>query len=253
MQDNTRKIYNVILNNYVSSVPKDKLLTVEGVDLFLDQLRAKGFNTNTLRLYYYSLKKSFSLNNVEIKLNDPPVIDDDEVNRHIYKPSQVIKLIKQAREMGGIYSKAMALSTTYGLRRTELSNFKMKDLNLEDSSIKVKAAKHGRTALHLVPTEIMRCINNDIEMKSIATMSRVFNKIANIVGINEKFAGWHSIRRALVSSLVREANQDKVIRFMRWKTRTMIDIYHIKDPREDLYIFERHPFLPYWALGESNE
>jgi len=247
MNKNSESIYNIILKQYIELIPKKQLLKRQGIEEFLNILRKRGFKSNTLRLYYYSLKTTFALNKIKVDFCDPPVLDEDEVLRHIYSKDQVITLIREARRLGGIYSKAMAISTTYGIRRTELSNLKEDCFNFNENTVKIKAAKHGRTVIHLIPDEILPYIQNDIKMKSIATMSRVFNKIAANVNLKSYKSGWHSIRRSLVSCLIRESEQEKVIRFMRWKTKTMLDIYHIKDPREDLYIFERHPFLGCWT------
>lgn len=246
MQSNTEDIYNTVLRSYVQSVPKELLLTKQGVDIFLNLLKEQGYADNTIKLYFFSLKTSFKRNNLEIDFGEAPKVREGEIVRHYYTKDKVITLIQAAREFGGIYAKAMALSTTYGLRRTELSNLKLKDFKPDLNTINVLTAKGGRPTEHLVPEEIMPYINNNIAMKSLATMSRVFNRIAESVNLKEDESGWHSIRRSLVSNLVRACDHDKVIRFMRWKTRTMLDIYHIKDPTEDLYILENHPFLKYW-------
>lgn len=246
MKINSKNTYDCILRTYIALVPKDKILKEEGLKLFIDKLQSKNYAQNTIRLYYYAIIKSLKSIGIVISV-DPPDIEEDSINRHIYKMNEINRLIHSSIELGGIYTKSMVLSTIYGLRRTEISNLNIKNINIEEKVIKIKAAKGGKNVQQLIPDIIVRYLDNSIKFLSTSGMSRIFNEIANNARVNIKHAGWHSIRRSLVSNLLLNGvPQDVVLGFMRWKTHTMLDIYHIRDPREDIVVFAKHPFIDMW-------
>lgn len=247
MKNNSKITYNSAIKMYTSLIPKDKALKQEGLSLFIQLLKNKGYSINTVRLYYFAILKTLKDLGVEIKKIELPAIEEDEVHRHIYTNEEIEKLIQRSKALGGIYSKAMALSTTYGLRRTEISNLSNDNINIYDKILKVKSAKGGKTVNHAIPIEIIKYLDNNIKFMSNSSMTKIFSTISDYAGLKVDHAGWHSIRRALVSGLLlNEVPQDIVLGFMRWKTRTMLDIYHIRNPREDIVVFEKHPFLRMW-------
>ncbi len=246
MKINSKNTYDCILRTYIALVPKDKILTNEGIKLFINKLQDKNYAQSTIRLYYYAVIKSLKSIGVNVSI-DPPDIEDDSINRHIYKINEINSLIQVSIELGGLYAKSMVLSTIYGIRRTEIANLDIKNINIEEKVIKIKAAKGGKSVQQLIPDVIVKYLNNNIKFLSTSGMSRIFNEIANSAKVNTKHAGWHSIRRSLVSNLLLNGvPQDVVLGFMRWKTHTMLDIYHIRDPREDLIVLEKHPFIHMW-------
>lgn len=247
MNQNSNVTYNSIYRSYLQETPKDMVGTVKSVDNFLDKMFKLGYSANSRRLYYYALKTLLQNQGYDVTIKQIPKIEEASIERHMFEEDEIQVLIKKAKEMGGIYTKSMVISTTYGVRRVELANLTLNDFNPKKKTLFIRTAKGGRPKVHLVPTEIFKYIDNDTKMLSIPSMTRIFKRIATEAGIHIKGCGWHSVRRALVSGLLYGGlPNDKVLNFMRWKSGTMLDIYHIKNPMEDIPIFEKHPFLAYW-------
>jgi site-specific recombinase XerD len=248
MKSNSKTTYDSILRSYLAIIPKEQAITQNGLSLFVSELEKKNYSKSTVRLYYYAVLKTLKDLGVEIQDLNPPIIDEDEVNRHIYKEEEVNNLIDTAIRLGGIYAKSFVISTVYGLRRTEISKLDNSNINIADRILRVKSVKKGKTVNHLIPDNIVNFIDNSTKFLCDSGMSRIFNKVADMAGVNIEHSGWHSIRRALVSGLLLNGvPQEIVLGFMRWKTHTMLDIYHIRNPREDIVVFESHPFLKMWG------
>ena len=113
--------------------------------------------------------------------------------------------------------------------------------------------------MHFVPKVIapyLKCFRH----YEVDSLTRLFHRMASKCGINTKTGyGYHSIRRALATELIlAEASALNVLRFMRWfdaSTRSefgMLAIYAKKDQKRiDDDIYQIHPFLPFWALGNQ--
>jgi hypothetical protein len=147
----------------------------------------------------------------------------------------------------------LALSSTYGLRREELS-----DLGRIDGKVTVNTVKGGPVTTHLVPDEIRPCLAA-YERSGVRYMSSVFQRIVEKVGISvggENY-GWHAIRRSLATELLyRDVSLINVVRFMRWSDGSvkgefgMLAIYGKRNQEEvDRSVFKVHPFLPIWSEG----
>ena len=244
---NSAITYNSALRKYLTIVSKQEALTEKGLLLFVEELKQQEYSNNTIRLYYYAVLNALKGMGIHVDSVNIPDIDEDSVNRHIYKIEDVALLINSAKELGGVYTKSMVFSTIYGLRRTEISKLSLTNIDINNKTVKIKAAKKGKTITHAIPDEVIDYIDNDIKFLSDSGMSRIFDKISNNAGLKIKHSGWHSIRRSLVTELLfNGVSQETVLGFMRWKTHTILDTYHIRNPREDLIIFANHPFLNMW-------
>lgn len=243
----TTDLYKSIFRIYVGKVGREKALTPEGMREFLDKEEAEGKSSNTLRLHYFALKSALESFDVDLSEIPAPDVDEAEVKRPRFSAEEVGKLIKSARNLGGVYSKAMVFSSVYGLRRLEIARHRRGDVDYKEQTLLVRTAKKGKPRKHFVPEELLPSMA-DIRMPTIDTLSkRTFPKIADGAGVDCTRRSWHAIRRALVSDLLKNGcPNDKVITFLRWKTGSMLDTYHLVDPSEDLKVFEFHPYLEVW-------
>jgi integrase len=242
----TEKTYSSIFSTYLDTVPKEKMLTQEGFQFFLDELKKKGFKTTTIRLYYFAMKTVFDQNEVDISDIEIPEIDESEVERPRYTKEEIIKLIGKAKSLSGVYAKTVAISTIYGVRRVELQMHNPNDINIKNKTIFIRTGKGGRKVHHLIPDNLIPFMTAE-KLPSAWSLSRMFNVVATSAGIKSTGIGWHGIRRTLIDELSFNGADDGAINlFMRWKTGTMLDIYRRKTPAQDLRIFERHPFIEYW-------
>ena len=214
--------------------------------MFIDSLQEQGMKTTTIHLYYSAMKTVFEDREIDVSGIELPEIDEGDINRPAYTKDEVFKLITMARQLGGVYAKAMAISTTYGVRRVELELHKPEDINRRQKTIFIRTGKGGRKVHHLIPDQIMPYLTND-SFPGVWSLSKMFNIIAESAGVKNEHAGWHGIRRSLVTELAINKVPDTTLNlFMRWKTGTMIDIYRKKTPVMDVEVFDKHPYINQW-------
>jgi len=183
-----------------------------------------------------------------------PQVKTTDVSRPILGSEEIVKMIKEGKHILDKQSLAyLALATTYGLRRGEMS--KMSDKCVCGvKELRVETLKGGPVTVHKVPDEIRKHLNG-FETIDDRYMSRKFNAICNRVGLrNKKGYGWHSIRRRLATELItRGLPSLTVVRYMRWSDAWMkgelgmLGIYVKKEQGTiDEEVFKIHPFLEYW-------
>jgi len=161
----------------------------------------------------------------------------------------------------------VALSTTYGLRRIEMVNLEQRDIRIRDGTIHIATAKHGRERTHLIPPEIIPCLerydfNQQISEFGLFVM---WHRIEYKIGLNHtNQVGWHSIRRTLNTLLLRRLPEATVMSFLRWKQRTSshmpfrysairfvgeegVTTEVVGEALDvDNEVFQVHPFIEYW-------
>lgn len=243
----TVDLYKNVFEIYVRTIGSERALTLEGVQEFLDYEIKQGKSNNTLRLHYFALKNALGTLGVDISEIPSPDIDEAEVKRPRFSKEEIAALIQSAKELGKVCVKAMVFSSVYGMRRLEIARHRRNDIDFKDKTLLVRTAKKGKTRKHLIPDELVKYLP-DMSMPTIETLSRsTFPKIAEKAKVDYKQRSWHAIRRALVSDLKKNGcHNDKIITFLRWKTGSMLDTYHLISPEEDLPVFEVHPYLDIW-------
>jgi len=243
----TKSTYDSTFRKYLEYLEGEKP-TKENFNRFMNSLRSCGFTSTSIRLYYYGIKQSLAGYGIDLGLDKPPKIDRNDVKRPYLEDNEVFAMMKAAKSMGGIYVKAVALSTTYGLRRIEISLHQPEDIDKTKKTVLIHTAKGGRPTKHRIPDQIQPFMFLPDKMLSVSATSRIFNQVALNAGLPSKGIGWHSIRRSVVSGLrLKGVSVDDVKSFMRWAEGGMVDIYHFRRPEEDLAIFEKHPFLKWWG------
>lgn len=243
----TVDLYKNVFELYVKIVGSEKALTLDGVEEFLNYEIEQGKSSNTLRLHYFALKSALNTFGVDISDIPSPDVDEAEVKRPRFSKDEIKSLIKSAKELGGVYAKSMVFSSIYGMRRLEIARHRRTDVDFKEKTLLVRTAKKGKTRKHLIPDDVIKFMP-DISMPVIDTLSKsTFPKIADNAGVDCGNRSWHAIRRALVSDLKKNGcHNDKIITFLRWKTGSMLDTYHLISPEEDLPMFELHPYLDDW-------
>lgn len=168
--------------------------------------------------------------------------------------TNVERLINTVKERGNEISKVLlALSSTYGLRQSELGAICQEDINLLERTILIRTKKGGRVRRHYIPDEILPIVSSfsfDGNLEP-TTLNIIFKQICSLAGVKrEKREVWHSIRRRLLVELVNARLPDEVIySYLRWKRREMPMIsvyYNPKDEEVDRQVFAVHPFIRSW-------
>jgi hypothetical protein len=181
-------------------------------------------------------------------------VRDKDVRRPTFSSEEICQMIRRGKEVLSEREVAyLALSTTYGLRREELSN-----LGRIDGKVTVDTVKGGPVVCHAVPGEIKPYLAA-YERSGVRYMSFVFRRMVEKLDMSlpDENYGWHAIRRGLATELLyRDVSLINVVRFMRWSDTTvkgefgMLAIYGKRNQEEvDRSVFRVHPFLPIWSEG----
>lgn len=243
----------------------------ENVQRYLDRLKKKhGYSDSTMNLVFRALKRVFETNGVQwpFRRGDSPRINEDDVNAPALDPDVIIELIKAAKSRKDNRIKAfMAISTTYGTRRTEMLELTQKDVNLKDAVLHIGTLKHGRDRMHLIPQPIipyLEAYNFDERVSSFSLLMDWY-RLENAIGMQRiEGVGWHSVRRTLNTLLMKELPEATVMSFLRWKQRTSshmpyrysaqrfvgkdgIQVQVVGNALDvDTAVFQVHPFLEAW-------
>jgi len=234
--------------------------------------RAEGISDNSLRTYYIVLKKLYKANHWEwpLEREDRPE-EPAEINTPAFTRQEVEQLIANRELYSDGERFYLAVATIYAPRRIELARINKRAI--KDHTIFVDTAKGGEKRTHLIPDEIMPCIEAyHPKQHSDRALTYMFDRIC-VKGLGEHKKGysWHSLRRTLDTLLPTAlAKADKPLTlvgyFMRWNRKTsglrffrtpMAGVYSrpeimSEDPFfADREVFQVHPFLPLWAEKPS--
>jgi hypothetical protein len=221
---------------------------------YLCYLREQGYRQSSIDVMVRPLKLLAQIQGWSFPRLAMPKVRDGDVRRPMFSHDEVCQMIRRAKEVLSARELAyLALSTTYGLRREELSS-----LGRIDGKVTVETVKGGPVTIHLVPDDI-RAYLAGYERTGVRYMSFVFQRIVEKLGISlsEGNYGWHAIRRSLATELLyRDVSLINVVRFMRWSDGSvkgefgMLAIYGKRNQEEvDKSVFKVHPFLGIWSEG----
>lgn len=242
--------------------------------------RQHKISERTLRKEFFHLKKLYQSNSWSwpFEKEDTP-LPEEPVSTVALDIPVIEQLIAARRKLSDRERFFLAVSTTYGCRREEMSNFERRHIS-EDTvqmprpamTLFVKTAKHGRPVTHLIPPELHKVFNAYRPRKhQPEALSDMFRRICDKAGVDRESGwGWHSIRRSLVTcltGLLPKNNLDPAMLadYMGWaKTSlgglyggaTMVGFYRRPEILDtdpyglDKLIYGVHPFLPLWRDKE---
>ncbi|MFC1927326.1 hypothetical protein ACFLW7_01930 [Chloroflexota bacterium] len=221
---------------------------------YLCHLREQGYRQSSIDVMVRPVKLLAQIQGWSFPRLAMPKVRDGDVSRPILSYDEVCLMIKRGKQVLSARELAyLALSSTYGLRREELSS-----LGRIDGKVTVNTVKGGPVTSHVVADGIRPYLAG-YERTGVRYMSFVFRRMIEKLGISlagDNY-GWHAIRRALATELLyRDVSLINVVRFMRWSDGTvkgqfgMLAIYGKRNQEEvDRSVFKVHPFLPIWSQG----
>ncbi len=238
----------------------DKTPTVADARRFLGSLREQGVSKAYVHVAYYALRSLFKILGKEEEFTrniSHKVPRSSRIGKPTLTVDQIERMVSWAKSKKGKRGPKirfyLALSTTFGLRRTEMSKVQKGDIS--EGTITIWTAKGGEPRVHLIPDEIAPYVYGYTPPKAISEsgLTRMFWEIAKgaKLKLEPKF-GWHSIRRGLSTELARVGVNPLIVnRFIRWKTGFSVfstqDMYiQLSDSEVDRIVFENHPFLHLW-------
>lgn len=202
------------------------------------------------KLWVDGLEKPWPLGKYE-----GPRPKEEEMNVPILHPDDIKKMIVGVKEWGSQQEKVtLILSTIWGVRRCEIRKVRKEDVDLKETTIRIRTAKGGRTRKHLIPKEVQTyLLSYDFPEISDTALSLIFNKLCKLSDINKpEGAGYHSIRRTLDIYFSDKGLHPAVInKFLRWKEARAMQMryYHKEDIEVDKIVYGIHPFLPAWGVN----
>ncbi len=221
---------------------------------YLCYLREQGYRQSSIDVMVRPVKLLAQIQGWNFPRLAMSKVRDGDVSKPMLSNEEVCQMIRRGKEVLSSRELAyLALSTTYGLRREELSG-----LGRIDGKVTVDTVKGGPVTTHLVPDEIRPYLAG-YKRTGVGYMSLVFRRIIRKLGITlpgDNY-GWHAIRRALATKLVStDVSLLNLLRFMRWSDASlkgefgMLAIYAKRNQEEiDRSIFKVHPFLQIWSEG----
>lgn len=223
---------------------------------FLNYITRSGGSSNYVRWSYYVLRQFYKSLGIEFPLSArelPPLPGPDEMNAPVFTHDYVERFITTVKKRGDAGMKAyLALSTTYGFRRCELTRFQ--NSNISNGLLGVKAVKGGQLREHLIPEEIVSYIDGyHFKQVSEQTLTNIFHRMQKLSALPQNLGdGYHAFRRALITELLGAGVPiPYVYSFIGWKLSSKLGImgvYTRPDPRtRDGLIYSKHPFLPLWS------
>lgn len=221
---------------------------------YLTWLREHGYRQSSIDVMLRPVKLLAQVQGWTFPRLAMPRVRDSDISRPAFSYEEVCQMIRRGKEVLSARELAyLALSSTYGLRREELSH-----LARIDGTVTVKTVKGGPVTTHLVPEEIKPYVAG-YERSGVRYMSAVFRRITAKLGIGspQERYGWHAVRRALATELLyTDVSLVNLVRFMRWSDASlkggfgMLAIYGKRNQHEiDRSIFAVHPFLRVWTEG----
>ena len=252
---------------------------------FLDAMGLKGkanplprrrpVSAGTKELCYRIMRRLFLTNGEEwpFRKGEGPALRTRDQLRVALHPLAVKRAILAAQE-GALSPQDrafLALSTTYGMRLSEIGGVAPEHLDLLRAQLYVETLKHGRDRTHLIPDQILPVMKAyDFQARpTSAEMHQSWVRIEEAGDVPRvKGVGYHAVRRSLDTLLGEKLPLPIIRRFMRWKageedmairynTVQMVGAgqsYFTVDEgeiKEDSRVFEVHPFLPLWEGQDS--
>lgn len=203
-----------------------KELTRETVGSYLNHLKeTKNYKQGSLNFVFRVIRTLYRRNGLEwsFRRGEAPQIGQRDENKPALDPDSIKQMIMAKERLEADECAFLALSTTYGLRRSEMSQLKPEDVSIKDRLIYIKTLRSGRQRFHLIPQEIIPILSShDFSRKySEFKMSQLFWSVVDKSGLQPLEAfdlGFHSIRRSLLTLLVRSGLDVLLVRnFLRWK------------------------------------
>jgi integrase len=193
----------------------------------------------------------------------------DAADRPFFGEDVMAALAEVARATPSVKEAArFCLASIYGLRVSEIARVRQEDVDLAHERIFIHSAKRSRARWCWIPPEVRPWL--DVRWEP-ARVERVAGTLDALWGMaidkpRPKRAAWHAVRRSVCMVLrERGVEQASIERFIRWKGRSMVDLYTSANVRvglegaeripeqdeglrqADAAVWDRHPYVGLWA------
>ncbi len=236
-----------------------RFLTVAGVRpsyshellmAYVDRLIKQGYRPRSIKVIMGCIKTLLTANGIPYPLDRHDMhlgLPKGEDLAPMMPAADVAKLIIGVRRMGTPAAPAVALSTVWGLRATEIA--RAISSGCDGDLLVVQTLKGGEVRTHSVPPALTKVLSFPPYPYGRDAVHHLFDRLMiQCVRPSRPQEGWHAIRRAVVTGLrLNKVSKDTVYAFMGWRRNDMTDRYWHPDHVEiDEEVYPSHPFLPFW-------
>jgi hypothetical protein len=145
----------------------------------------------------------------------------------------------------------LAVASIYGARVSELTDISV-SLDGTDSSIFIRTRKGGERRRQPIPTTLLPLFAVPIKPMSEYGLYYAFRTMVDKIGMElPERAGWHSIRRRVVTDIYTKTNAKDlpIAKFFRWQVGGVAQLpTYVQVPMEtsDSEILSQHPYVEVW-------
>lgn len=227
----------IVFGNYAEAHGGE--LNRQMVENYILERRRSGCAESTLRKEFDNIKRLFEASKLEwpFRKREGPDHYDHSRDRFMPTVGDVERLIKAATTLTPEHLAILALSTTYGCRRIEMSWYMDKrvgrwagigpgSFDWDTPTVFVETAKGGRKRHHLVPRQIIPVLQAyDWQPRTPNTVSHIFQEIRKAVGPAIPGVAYHGIR-AKLTNIIEQARftPSEMRTFMRWSTNSSMEL-----------------------------
>jgi len=255
----TRSRYKSVISRFLGRYGLKERYSSEEVNDFFHSLSGK--DDHYLAFCHAALTWLSKAAGSDIPLPDRIKVDDAQALKRrrelTLSPSEIRRLVEYARGTDPLVCSVFALSTTYGMRRTEISRVEPGDIDMESGLIVIRTAKSGKARELPIPDEIKPHLRQTSDFGSEPELSKLFVDTCQDAGVEYKRGmGFHAVRRSLLSGLRRARIEPEYAGFWQlalqsffgWSGSGMVDLYSagISDWESSQLVLQHHPFLEFW-------
>jgi hypothetical protein len=217
---------------------------------YVDALVRHGYEVQTINVYLAGVRAMFRANTLTwpVAPRDLHIgIPETESEGPTFTLGEVGAMIAGAKKERGVTAAAVALSTMWGLRNTEIAA--VLSSGVDGCLLRVQTAKVGRMREHRIPAKLREVLTFTGSELGRDGAHAIFDRVMKAhVRQPRKGEGWHATRRSLVTALV-NAKADRYVlsRWMGWKvTETAFRYFRPTPLALDEEVYSVHPYLPLW-------
>ncbi len=222
---------------------------------FVDTLVKAGYKQTSINTILAGVRAMFHANELPWPLQKRDLhlgLPEVEEGGAVVPAVDIGRLIAAVRGTPGYDRVAVALSTTYGFRPSEI--VEALAAGCDGRLLKVQTSKQGRVRRHTVPKVLVAALCFHARKMTTDGLHSMFDRLMKThVRPAAKGEGWHGVRRALVTGLFQAHLADVAVhRWFGWKSIARPELrtsskYYRPDPVElDHEVYAVHPFLRYW-------
>ncbi|MBN1389407.1 MAG: tyrosine-type recombinase/integrase [Candidatus Thermoplasmatota archaeon] len=230
-------------------------VTMEDIDrykeyMMVNKYRSAGRRLEAVKTYLRRMGKedlAYKVHNIKTDREIPDILTENEVDK-LYDTARTYESKRYGKPLQALYTAIVSILYYSGLRRFEMCNLTMKDVNFKGGVLKVKKGKGGNGALVPISEQCLKDIKEYMKYRPpvksdkllISTMGRPINsdvvtriikKLSAMANIDKDVTA-HTLRYTMATHLIENgANQYTVKNILRHSKLTTTDLYVNLSPK----------------------